>query len=81
MNNHRTGNGTVVFLCPKSQTVAKGVFYIIEQQKILNKIEQLVEKLPYKSVHIELVLQDQTLTLSKDRCRPIGFFAEEKTPK
>lgn len=41
----------------------------------------LVEKLPYKSVHIELVLPDQTMTPSKDRRRPIGFFAEEKAPK
>lgn len=51
---------------------------MFEHQKILDKIEQLVEKLPYRSVRIEVALPEQTLTLTKDRQRPIGFLENEK---
>ena len=51
---------------------------MFEHQKILDKIEKLVEQLPYRSVKIEVELQDQTLVLTKDRQRPIGFIANEK---
>lgn len=47
-------------------------------QKILDKIEQLVEKLPYRSVKIEVELPEQTLVLTKKRKRPIGFLENEK---
>ena len=51
---------------------------MFEHQKILDKIEQLVEKLPYSSVRIEVELPRQTLTLTKERQRSIGFTANEK---
>ena len=51
---------------------------MFEHQKILDKIERLVEQLPYKSVKIEVELPEQTLTLTKERQRPIGFTANEK---
>lgn len=51
---------------------------MFEHQKILDKIEQLVEKLPYKSVKIEVELPEQTLTLTKERQRSIGFIANGK---
>ena len=50
---------------------------MFEQQKILNKIEAWVEKLPYRSVKIEVELANQTLVLTKDRQRQIGFCREE----
>ena len=49
-----------------------------EENEILNKIEELVDKLPYRSVKIEVELEDKTLTLQKDRRRTIGFYTEEK---
>ena len=47
-----------------------------EENEILSKIEELVDKLPYRSVRIEVELKDKTLTLQKDRQRPIGFSIE-----
>jgi hypothetical protein len=44
-----------------------------EYQKILNKIERLVDQLPYQSVKIEVELKDQTLTLQKDKPKQVGF--------
>ena len=53
---------------------------MFEQQKILNKIEQWAEKLPYRSVKIEVELPDQTLVLMKEKPqRKIGFDIESKT--
>lgn len=49
-----------------------------EENRILSKIEQLVDKLPYKSVRIEVELPDKTVVLTKDRHRPIGFLADGK---
>ena len=54
---------------------------MIEHQKTLDKIEKLVEQLPYRSVRIEVELQDQTLVLTKDRRRPIGFQYEEEVQR
>ena len=48
-----------------------------EYQKILNKIERLVDQLPYRSVRLEVELKDQILVLSKEKKNPIGFI---KTP-
>ena len=49
-----------------------------EENHVLSKIEQLVEKLPYRSVRIEVELPQQTLILTKERQRPIGFqYGEE----
>ena len=50
---------------------------MFEHKKFLDQIERLVERLPYKSVKIEVELQEQTLVLTKDRQRPIGFSYEE----
>ena len=49
-----------------------------EENRIFSKIEQLVDKLPYKSVRIEVELPDRTVVLTKDRHRPIGFLADGK---
>lgn len=46
---------------------------MFEQQHILNKIEQWAERLPYKSLKIEVELPNQTLVLEKSKSRPIGF--------
>lgn len=42
-----------------------------EENRILGKIEQLVDKLPYRTVRIEV-------ELTKDRQRPIGFRSDSK---
>ena len=49
-----------------------------EENLVLSKIEELVDQLPYRSVKIEIELDDKTLTLTKDRQRPIGFCTDEK---
>lgn len=49
-----------------------------EENVILSQIEELADKLPYRTVKIEIELADKTLTLTKDRQRPIGFSREEK---
>ena len=49
-----------------------------EENYVLRKIEQWVDKLPYRSVKIEVELKDKTLTLQKERQRQIGFSTEEK---
>lgn len=46
---------------------------MFEQQHILNKIEEWAERLPYKTLKIEIQLPDQTLTLEKEKTRSIGF--------
>lgn len=51
---------------------------IYEENVILSQIEELVDKLPYRTVKIEVELDSKTLTLTKDRQRPIGFSTEEK---
>lgn len=48
---------------------------MFEQQYILNKIEQWADRLPYRSLKIEVELSNQTLTLEKTKQRPIGFQA------
>ena len=47
-----------------------------EHQKILNKIEQLVDQLPYRWCKIQIELKDQTLTLEKDRPAQAGFIRQ-----
>lgn len=49
-----------------------------EENYVLRKIEQWVDKLPYRSVKIEVELKDKTLTLQKERQRQIGFITEDK---
>lgn len=46
---------------------------MFEQQHILNKIEQWAERLPYKTLKIEVELPDQLLVLEKSKNRPVGF--------
>lgn len=46
---------------------------MFEQQHILNKIEQWAERLPYKTLKIEVELPNQSLVLEKTRNRPVGF--------
>ena len=47
-----------------------------EENLILSKIEELVDQLPYRSVKIEVELDDKTITLTKERSRPIGFATD-----
>ena len=49
-----------------------------EENRILSQIEELVDKLPYRSVKIEVELTDEILTLQKDRRYLIGFSTDEK---
>lgn len=49
-----------------------------EENSVLNEIERLVDQLPYRSVKIEVELPDKTLTLHKERQRPVGFFTTEQ---
>lgn len=46
---------------------------MFEQQYVLSKIEQWAERLPYRTLRIEVELPGQTLTLEKCKARPIGF--------
>ncbi len=46
---------------------------MFEQKYILNKIEQWAERLPYKTLKIEVELPNQSLVLEKTRNRPVGF--------
>lgn len=47
---------------------------MFEQQYVLSKIEQWAERLPYRTLRIEVELPGQTLTLEKCKARPIGFI-------
>lgn len=47
---------------------------MFEHQKILNQIEKLVERLPYKSVKIEIEVSEQILILEKQKHSKIGFL-------
>ena len=49
----------------------------MKENIVLSKIEELVDQLPYRFVKIEVELDDKTLTLTKDRQRPIGFSPED----
>jgi len=49
-----------------------------EENLILSQIEELVDKLPYRSVKIEVELDSKTLTLTKDRQRTVGFLQDNK---
>ena len=49
----------------------------MEHSKILRKIENLIEKLPYRLVKIVIELPQQTLTLEKEWRKTIGFETEE----
>lgn len=44
---------------------------------ILDKIEQWAERLPYSTLKIEIELPGETLTLEKNKVRPIGFTDRE----
>lgn len=48
-----------------------------EHQKILSKIERLVDQLPYQSVKIEVELKDQTLIFQKDKPKQCGFIKQQ----
>lgn len=48
-----------------------------ECQKVLCKIEALAERLPYKTLRLEIEMTDETLTLEKTKHNPIGFRVGE----
>ena len=54
---------------------------MFEHQRILNKIEEWAERLPYKTLRVEITLADQILTLEKQKSNPIGFQAAGKEVK
>ena len=45
---------------------------MFEQQYVLGKIEQWAEKLPYRTLRIEVELPGQSLTLEKSKAPAIG---------
>lgn len=47
-----------------------------EENLVLSKIEELVDQLPYRSVKIEVELDNKTFTPTKDRQRSIGFSTD-----
>lgn len=51
---------------------------MFEHQRILNKIEEWAERLPYQTLRVEITLADQILTLEKQKSNPIGFQPQEK---
>lgn len=55
---------------------------MFEYQQALNKIEQWAERLPYRSLRIEVEMAGgQTRTLEKSKRPPIGFSAVEERGK
>ena len=54
---------------------------MFEQQYVLSKIEQWAERLPYRTLRIEVELPGQTLTLEKSKARPIGFNTPPENAK
>lgn len=59
----------VAFFIPKTKAM-------MEYKKILDKIEKLIEQLPYRYVKIEVELPRETLVLEKERQQTIGFTQE-----
>ncbi len=50
--------------------------------KVLEKIEELAEKLPYRTIKIEINLKDGTeLSFETEKKNPIGFLAEKEGEK
>lgn len=52
---------------------------MFEQRYVLDKIEQWAERLPYRTLRIEVELPGQPLTLEKSKALPIGFSAAVET--
>lgn len=50
---------------------------VFEQRRILDKIEQWAERLPYRTLTIEIELPGETLRLEKTKSRPVGFTDRE----
>ncbi len=49
-----------------------------EENRVLSKIEALVDKLPYVTAEIRIKLANKTYELKKDRKRSIGFLPDSK---
>lgn len=49
-----------------------------EENFVLRKIEQWVDKLPYRTAEIRIEMANKTYTLVKDKPRPIGFRVDGK---
>lgn len=54
---------------------------MFEHQHILNMIEKWAERLPYRTLRVEIELADQVLTLEKHKSNPIGFHTAGKEVK
>jgi hypothetical protein len=48
-----------------------------EYSKVMNRIEKLIDQLPYSFVKIEVELKDQMLVLEKQKSKPIGFTTDK----
>ena len=60
-----------------SQSLVNNGGPMYEENHILSKIEQWLDKLPYKEAEIRIEMADKTITLQKNKQRPIGFRKEE----
>ena len=49
-----------------------------EEAYVLKKIEQWVDKLPYRTAEIRIEIDNKTYTLTKNRQQPIGFSIDSK---
>lgn len=48
-----------------------------KEQYVLDKIEQWANKLPYKTLKIEIETRDSYFVLEKTKQNPIGFRSKE----
>lgn len=46
---------------------------MFEHKKTLDKIEKLIDQLPYRTARIEIEFPEETLVLTKDKQNKIGF--------
>ena len=46
---------------------------MLKHQTVLRKIEELVDKLPYRTAEIRIEMPNETIVLSKEKRRKIGF--------
>lgn len=46
---------------------------MFEHKKTLDRIEKLIDQLPYRAVRIEIEFPKETLVLQKDKQNKIGF--------
>ena len=50
----------------------------MNETKILDKISNLVDKIDYKSIYVEINTENNKYTLEKDKRNKVGFNTDEK---